>query len=232
MMNIVRVHIGSWTSFCLLKMFHLSSKASSVQCVWCCVKKQINNACWRNDVCYCWALLVLGFSHCYISNLMRVAAVENTCHIIKAVVKTKLARSANIWGNVGRRLVSEVGEVEVEVEEEGGGHEAKAAKTSTMSTTPVQRGPPLSALLLSSPSQDLFSRAPLPHRMFGVGHWMPASCVLGGAWQRSEGQTPCRNAGRRGRWGEGGVWALHKHITRSRETRSIVQSETCAISAV
>ncbi|KAG7229599.1 hypothetical protein INR49_012622 [Caranx melampygus] len=27
---------------------------------------------------------------------------------------------------------------------------------------------------------DLFSRAPLPYRMFGVGHWMLASCVLGG----------------------------------------------------
>lgn len=31
--------------------------------------------------------------------------------------------------------------------------------------------------------------------MFGVGHWMLASCVLGGGWQQSEGQTLCRMQG-------------------------------------
>lgn len=64
---------------------------------------------------------------------------------------------------------------------------------------PSRKGLPLRSSPLL-PSQDLFSRAPLPHRMFGVGHWMLASCVLGGDWQQSEGQTPCRMQGGGGGW--------------------------------
>lgn len=91
--------------------------------------------------------------------------------------------------------------------------------------------PSREGLLLHSspllPSQDLFLRAPLPYRMFGVGHWMLASCVLGGGWQPSEGQTPCRMWGG---GGNGGVGVLHKHITWNREAHSIVPSAISAVS--
>lgn len=109
------------------------------------------------------------------------------------------------------------------------GHEAKAVRPP-LGTTPIKQGPP--SPLFSSPllpSQDLFSRAPLPYRMFGVGHWMPASCVLGGDWQQSEGQTACRMQGGGGGGGWRGVGVLDKHITWNREAHSIV---SWAISAV
>lgn len=146
---------------------------------------------------------------------------EKTPAMIEAVAKKKLARSVKIWGNVGRRSVCEVGEVK----RRGGGARPRLWDLH-LPPHPSRKGLPLRSSPLL-PSQCLFSRAPLPYRMFGVGHWMLASCVLGGDWQQSEGQTPCRMQG--GGGGGGGVAVLHKHIMWNSEAHSIVP---CAISAV
>lgn len=140
------------------------------------------------------------------------------------MARTTTVWSTKIWGNVGRRSACKVGEVR----RGGGGAWGQGCKDLHLAPHPSKKG----LLLCSSPllpSQDLFSRAPLPYRMFGVGHWMLASCVLGGDWQQSEGQTPCRMQG--GGRGGGGrvVVVLHKHITWNSEAHSIVP---CAISAV
>lgn len=65
--------------------------------------------------------------------------------------------------------------------EVGGLGEVVRPRLSDLNRAPhpcKQEGLPLlSGLLLS---QDLFSRASLPFRMFGAGHWMQTSRVLGG----------------------------------------------------
>lgn len=94
-------------------------------------------------------------------------------------------QSAEKERNVGWRPDCEVGEV----------RNIQGCKTATWHHTHHRRDS-LPAPLSSSHLRTCFFSVPLPHRMFGVGHWMLASCVLGGGWQQSEGQTPCRM------WGE------------------------------
>lgn len=77
--------------------------------------------------------MTVRLNRCYISDSTSCTIVENTCHIIKSVVKTNSA--VKIWGNVGRRSVCKVGEVR------GAGRKAKAPRPP-LGTTPIKKGPP------------------------------------------------------------------------------------------